>query len=282
MMAGPVVELRDCSYSYDGGIPALRGVSCSVEAGNWVALIGPNGSGKTTLAKLCNGLLRPEQGQVLIQGRDIGGRPVGEVARQVGYVFQNPDHQIFAPTVREEVAFGLRQLGFTAEEVERRTGEALALFALTEHAGRPPALLGHGLRRQVVLAAAFAHRPPILILDEPTGGLDWERTHVLLDHLDDLRDEGHTILFITHDMRLVTERATHVLILLDGEVLAAGTAREVLSRRDVLARASISPPPIARLSQRLQPWGMAGDSLTVEGFYREVVDLLSGPGGEDR
>ncbi len=278
-MADFAVELEGCSYSYDSRVPALREVSCSVEPGSWLALIGPNGSGKSTLAKLCNGLLRPQAGRVLIQGQDTRGRPVGEIARQVGYLFQNPDHQIFAPTVREEVAFGLRNLGFPAEEIERRAEEALATFGLTDQADRPPAVLGHGLRRQVTLASLLARRPPILILDEPTSGLDWEKTQVLLDRLSERREAGHTILFITHDLRLVAERASHVLVLHRGELLAEGTTRKILSRPDLLARASITPPPITRLSQALQPCGMRGDSLTVEAFYREVVDLLSGRGG---
>ncbi len=267
------VELEGCSYSYDSRVPALRGVSCSVEAGSWLALVGPNGSGKSTLAKLCNGLLRPQEGRVLIQGRDIRGLPVGEVARQVGYLFQNPDHQIFASSVREEVAFGLRHLGFSAEEIARRTEQSLAAFDLTDHADRPPALLGHGLRRQVTLASLLARCPPILILDEPTAGLDRERTRLLLDHLGRQRRAGHTILFITHDVRLVAEQATHVLVLHQGGVLAAGTTQDVLSRPEMLARASVSPPPITRLSQLLRPCGMAGDSLTVDAFYREYADL---------
>jgi len=275
-VARPALELERCSYSYGGRAPALRAVSCSVEAGSWLALVGPNGSGKTTLARLCNGLLRPQEGRVLIEGRDIRGRPVGEVARQVGYLFQNPDHQIFASTVREEIAFGLRNLGFSTEETERRTEEALAAFDLTEHADRPPALLGHGLRRQVTLASLLARRPSILVLDEPTGGLDRERTGLLLDRLGEERDAGRTILFITHDLRLVAERATHVLVLRQGQVLVQGPVREVLSQPEVLARASVTPPPITRLSQMLRPCGMKGESMTVEAFYREVVERLSG------
>jgi energy-coupling factor transport system ATP-binding protein len=275
-----VIELESCTYTYNSGHAALHGVSCSIEAGNWVALIGQNGSGKTTLAKLCNGLLRPQEGRVRIRGRDVRGRPVGEVARDVGYLFQNPDHQIFASTVREEVAFGLRNLGFPQGEVERRTGEALAAFELTEHADRPPAVLGHGLRRQVTLASLLARRPPILILDEPTAGLDSRRTQRLLDRLDERRAAGATVLFITHDVRLVAEWATHVLLLHCGELLAQGPTRKILSQPDLLARAFVSPPPITRLSQALQPQGLRGNSLTVDGFCREYLALLAVRGGE--
>jgi energy-coupling factor transport system ATP-binding protein len=272
------VELENCSYTYDGAVPAVRAVSCSIEAGSWVALIGQNGSGKTTLAKLCIGLLRPQGGQVCIMGRDIRERPVGQVAREVGYLFQNPDHQIFAPTVREEIAFGLRNLGFPRQETEKRTKEALARFDLTSYAHRPPAMLGHGLRRQVTLASLFARRPSILILDEPTSGLDWEKTQLLLDYLGEQQDAGRTVLFITHNVRLVAERATYVLVLHRGELVAEGTPGEVFAQPELLARASISPPPVTRLSQVLRPAGMRGASLTVEDFYSEYVRLLSEQG----
>lgn len=278
-VAGSAIELKNCSYSYDDLVPALEGVSCSIETGRWAALIGENGSGKSTLAKLCNGLVRPQQGRVLINGEDIAGRTVGEAAREVGFLFQNPDHQIFAPTVREEIAFDLRNLGFPREEIERRIGEALALFGLTPYADRPPAVLGYGLRRQVTLASVLARRPSILILDEPTTGLDWETTQLLLDHVGEQHDAGCTVLLITHDMRLVAERASDVLLLHQGHLVAAGTTREVFAQPELLARASVSPPPITRLSQMLRPSGMSGESLSVEEFSQEYVTLLAQRGG---
>jgi energy-coupling factor transport system ATP-binding protein len=272
--ADSAIELRGCSYSYDGTVPALKGVSCSIETGSWVALVGENGSGKSTLARLCNGLLRPREGQVLVNGEDIRGRPVGEVAREVGFLFQNPDHQIFAPTVREEIAFDLRNLGFPRQEIAERIEEALTLFGLSPYADRPPAVLGYGLRRQVTLASVLARRPSILILDEPTTGLDWRSTASLMDHVGEQHDAGCTVLLITHDMRLVAERAASVLMLHQGRLIAAGPTRELFAQPELLDRASISPPPIAELSQRLRPVGMRGDSLTVEGFAREFDALL--------
>jgi energy-coupling factor transport system ATP-binding protein len=207
---------------------------------------------------------------------------VGQIARQVGYLFQNPDHQIFAPTVRKEIAFGLRKLGFSTLETERRVEEGLALFGLESYADRPPAMLGYGLRRQVTVASLFALRPPILILDEPTTGLDWANTQLLVDHLEELRRAGHTILLITHDMRLVSDRAERVLLLHQGQVLTQGATREILARPELLARVSASPAPVTRLSHELRAWGMRGDSLTVEAFYREVVTLLSAVRGGSR
>ncbi|MEA3345456.1 MAG: ABC transporter ATP-binding protein [Chloroflexota bacterium] len=272
-MAEPAIELYRCSYRYNPDIPALREVSCTIPTGTWVALIGQNGSGKTTLAKMCNGLLRPDEGRVRILGQDIAGQPVSQIAHSVGYLFQNPDHQIFAPTVREELAFGLRNLGFLSAEIERRIEEALALFGLEPYADRPPAMLGYGLRRQVTVASLFALRPPILILDEPTTGLGWGAAQALLDRLAELHQEGHTILLITHDMRLVAERAEWVLVLHEGRLLTEGPPRQIFAQPKMLSRASLSPPPITRLAQRLRSFGMRGDSLTVEEFYREYRAL---------
>lgn len=272
-MAEPAIELYCCSYRYNADIPALREVSCTIPAGTWAALIGQNGSGKTTLAKLCNGLLRPDEGRVRILGQDIARQPVSKIARSVGYLFQNPDHQIFAPTVREELAFGLRNLDFPPVEIEGRIEEALALFSLEPYADQPPAVLGYGLRRQVAVASLFALRPPILILDEPTTGLHWGATQALLDRLAELHRAGHTVLLITHDMRLVAERAEWVLILHQGRLLTEGPPRELFAQPEMLARASLSPAPITRLAQRLRPRGMRGDSLTVEEFYREYTTL---------
>jgi energy-coupling factor transport system ATP-binding protein len=239
-------------------------------------MIGQNGSGKTTLAKLCNGLLRPDGGEVRILGQDIAGRPVSEIARKVGYLFQNPDHQIFAPSVREELAFGLHNLGFLPAEVERRIEEALALFSLEPYAHQPPALLGYGLRRQVTVASLFALCPSILILDEPTAGLDWASAQALLKRLAELHRDGHTVLLITHDMRLAAERSEWVLVLHQGRLLAEGLPREIFAQPEMLARVSLAPPPVTRLAQRLHPLGMRGDSLTIEEFHGEYTALREG------
>ncbi|MGD2144160.1 MAG: ABC transporter ATP-binding protein [Anaerolineae bacterium] len=273
-MPDAAIRLDGCTYTYGSVAPALQEVSCSIETGTRAAIIGPNGSGKTTLAKLCNGLLRPQEGRVRILGRDIRGRPVGQVARAVGYLFQNPDHQIFAATVRQEIEFGLKNLGYLLREREQRVEEALSLFDLQPFAERPPATMSFGLRRQVTVASLFALRPPILILDEPTTGLDGASTRSLFDRLAELRDGGHTILLITHDMRLVAEWADDVLVLRRGHLVAQGSAREILAQADLLARVSVSPPPVTRLSQQLAHHGMRGDSLTIEEFYREYRTLV--------
>lgn len=277
-MADLALELIGCSYRYDGRVTALESVDCAIERGSWTALIGQNGSGKTTMAKLCNGLLRPQSGQVRVMGQDTRDRSVGELARQVGYLFQNPDHQLFAPTVREEILFGLQNLGFSRQEREMRLREALTAFDLEPYAEQPPAVLGFGLRRQVTLASLFALDPPVIVLDEPTTGLDWGLTRAMLERLERLHSAGHTIVFITHQMRLVAEWAERVIVLHHGRILADGTPSSVFAQGDVLARASLSPPPVGELSRRLSSFGMSPACVTLDDFVRAYDGLVHGGG----
>ena len=267
----PDVRVEDLWHSYDDGPSVLAGVNLSVESGDFLAIVGQNGSGKTTLVKHFNGLLRPTHGRVLVLGQDTTGQSVGQLAQTVGYLFQNPDHQIFAPTVWEEVAFGPRNLGFSEGEVAARTTEALALFGLGDQADTPPAVLGYGLRRKVTLAAVWAMRPQILVLDEPTVGLDWRNTRALMEGVTDLNSQGHTIILVTHDMKLVAEFARRVLVLGEGRTLAYGPTRQLFQQDAILRQAFLAPPPITALAQRMRACGLRGDSLTVEEFYQEYT-----------
>ncbi len=263
------VEVKDLWYWYEDHIPVLKDISLTINRGECLAIIGPNGSGKTTLVKHFNGLLRPRRGKVFVNGEDTEGRTVGQLARQVGYLFQNPDHQLFCPTTEEEIGFGLRNLGLPEEEVRERIAETLQLFGLEEYASMPPAILGYGLRRKVTLATVYAMRPPIMVLDEPTTGLDSRSSRELMEMIVALRRDGHTIVFITHDMKLVAEFSERTLVLNAGQVLDCDTTRNVFERKERLERAFIAPPQITALSQRMAPYGMRGDSLTVREFYEE-------------
>jgi energy-coupling factor transport system ATP-binding protein len=261
------VVLEHVSYAYEDGTVALRDVSLRVGAGEFVALLGQNGAGKSTLARHLLGLLRPAGGRVLIRGQDTRHMKVAELAATAGYVYQNPDHQIFAATVRDEVAFGLRNLGFAPGVIALRTDEVLARFDLVDQAATPPALLGWGQRRQVALASILAMQPQILILDEPTSGLDWRSRAELLEVITDFNAQGRTVLLITHDMRLVAEGARRAIVLQGGRVLFDGTARDLFLRPQVLAAAGLALPAVAGLARRLEPMGMPAGVLT----HREFV-----------
>ena len=260
--------------------PALNGVNLTIADNAYVAVIGQNGSGKTTLVKHFNGLLKPTAGRVWVEGTDTRDATVGQLARRVGYVFQNPDHQIFGATVREEVGFGPRNLGLTAAEVRERTDEALAAFDLMDCADAPPAVLGYGLRRKVSLAGVFAMRPHILILDEPTAGLDARSTAELMARVDALHRDGHTIVLVTHDMRLAVRHCHETLVMHEGLALLHGPTREVFCRAEELARAQLAPPQAARLARRLEPHGFPCDALTVDDLVEAYVALRAARGRE--
>lgn len=265
--ATPAVAVEAVSFAYPGGAPALAGLSLTVQPGEFVALVGPNGGGKSTLARHINGLLRPQQGAVALFGQPSAGRPVGELARSVGYVFQNPDRQIFAATVREEVAFGPRNLGLAGQALTQRVTEALAAFDLTALAEAPPAVLGYGLRRLVTLASVWAMQPAIWLLDEPTTGLDARLTGLLMERLHTLHGSGHTVLFITHDLKLAAG-AQRIVGISQGRVVLDGPPQSVFADSASLEAIGLRPPPIARLSALLEPVGFPHPMLNVEQFMR--------------
>jgi energy-coupling factor transporter ATP-binding protein EcfA2 len=260
------LEANDLWFAYDDSRPVLRGISLAIPRGAFVAILGQNGSGKTTFAKHFNGLLRPMRGQILLDGGDIRDRSIGELAKTVGYVFQNPDQQIFSATVFEEVAFGPRNLGFDAMHVPQQVQEALKLFGLESLASHSPATLGFGLRRKVTLAAVYSMQTPVLILDEPSTALDWQSTVGLMEILTRLHREGRTILLITHDMRIVADYVPHSIVLNDGELVAYDTTRAIFQQPERLASTNLELPQVTRLAQSLEPYGMPNGILTVNEF----------------
>jgi energy-coupling factor transport system ATP-binding protein len=249
----PALRFSDLWFWYQAeDRPALRGVDLEIPRGQFVALVGANGSGKTTLVKHANGLLRPRRGRIDILGQDAAHRPIGALARQVGFLFQHPEQQIFSPTVRREVAFGPRNLGLPPEQIAARVEAALARFDLTAVAETPPAILGYGLRRRVTLASLAAMDPPILVLDEPTVGLDALGCRETVEWLAGLHAQGRTIVLVSHDMATVAEYAQRVVVLHQGQVLADGPPAAVFQQREQLIRASLSLPPVLALAQALQ------------------------------
>jgi energy-coupling factor transport system ATP-binding protein len=280
-----VIAVQDLWYRYNGEMTALRGVDLEIEDGDYVAVIGQNGSGKTTLVKHFNGLLKPRRGRVLVKHetrdtkhetlKDTADLTVGQLAQTVGYVFQNPDHQIFCDTTREELAFGPRNLGLPEAEVRRRVEEALVRFGLEEYADWPPAVLGYGLRRKIGVAAVYTMRPRIFILDEPTTGLDWRGTMELMELIGEMHRQGHTIILVTHDMKLVAGFSQKCLVLRDGWVLAYDDTRAVFKCSEVLRETQIEPSQITLLAKRMVPYGMPGDVLSVDEFYAAYCRLGS-------
>ncbi|MEN0070116.1 MAG: ABC transporter ATP-binding protein [Propionicimonas sp.] len=247
------VELRDVSYTYPGGHRGLTGVSLRIDRGEFVALVGRNGAGKTTLAKHLNGLLRPTGGTVVVGGRDAATLAPWELARQVGYVFQNPDHQVFCPTVAAEVRYGLKLAGLATAEIEARVDEALGFTGLAAVRDEHPFSLGKGERQRLAVASILALRPGILVVDEPTTGQDWAGVQAMMTLVDRLNAGGTTIVMVTHDLDVVAHHARRVVVLGDGGVLADGPTPEVLGSADILAAAAVTTTQPAELSLRLWP-----------------------------
>ena len=270
MSGPPAVVLRDVRYAYPGGVVALDGVSLEIPAGQVVAIAGQNGSGKTTLTKLLNGLLQPTSGSVAVHAIETAGRRTQELARHVGYVFQNPNHQLFARTVAEELAFGPRNLGIEPAEVDRRVAEVASTFGFTDRLGEHPYRLGYPIRKLVGIASVVAMRSPILVLDEPTTGQDHRTSDAIRAVLADLHRTGVTIVCVSHDMELVAALADRLVVMRDGRVEADGTPRAVFADAATMAAARLRPPQIARLSMAVPALAGRPPALGVS----ELVDTV--------
>jgi cobalt transport protein ATP-binding subunit len=269
--ASASIEVSELVFRYTpSGADVLRGISLRIEAGEFVALIGQNGAGKTTLAKHFNGLLKPTSGSVRVMGRDTRTVPVADMARTVGYVYQNPDHQIFAQRVRAEAAFGPRNLGLSPADVERRVDAALELVGLQDHADDFAFSLGRGQRQKLAVASVLAMEPRVLVIDEPTTGLDQAGARGILELLSRWNAEGRTIIAITHDMALVAERIPRTVVVSDGLILADGPTREVLSDAPLLRQAFLRPPQVTRVAQQLAEFGIRPDTLTVTELLAQI------------
>jgi len=251
--ADPIIQINGMSFQYEEQ-PVLQDVNCAIFPGEFLALLGANGSGKSTLARLLNGLLTPTHGRILVESLDTSMTSMNELAKRVGLVFQNPDHQIFADSVWEEVAFGAKNLGYSQEEIAVRVRESLLAVGLpVEQSGSlDPFSLRKGERQRVAVASILATRPAILIFDEPTTGLDAPETDRMMAMIRELHRQGHTIVMITHSMRLVAEHAQRCLLMEGGRIVADGSPREIFHDSALVLRASLEIPSISRFSQR---WG---------------------------
>jgi energy-coupling factor transport system ATP-binding protein len=252
----------------------LKDITLRIARGQFVALVGPNGAGKTTLIKHLVGLLRPAQGQVRLFNKDTAGLTIGGMARQVGFAFQSPELQIFSPTVREEAAFGPRNLGMRGADLERAVAEALRRFDLAALAEHPPAALSFSARRMVALASVAAMGAPILVLDEPTVGLDTKGAARVLAWLTEQHHAGATILLVTHDMEIAAACAERIIVLLEGQVTADGDPQRVFTQDALLERAGLRKPFAAALAHGLgRP--LLGPDLTPQGAARAWLQHLS-------
>ena len=260
--AGEVLlEVENLIHRYPDGTEALGGVSCTVRRGEFVAILGQNGSGKTTLVKHLNGILAPTEGEIRLAGRSLRGQPPTVLSRQVGLVFQNPDHQIFAERVWDEVAFGPRLHGLSEADVRRRVEEALDAVGLADLGDMDPFILTKGSRQRVAVASTLATKPDVIILDEPTTGLDYRELQGMMALIQRLNAAGHTIVIITHAMDIAAAHARRVVLMQGGRILRDGPTREVFADETCIGRTGLAPPPVVQVGNRLGVPALTLDEL---------------------
>ena len=251
------IDIRDARYVYPtGNVVALGGVDLKVERGEIIGIIGQNGSGKTTLTKLFNGLLKPTSGSVIINGVDASKHTVQQMAAHVGYVFQNPNHQLFARTVQAELEFGPRNIGVPEDEIAVRVAEAVEFFGLQDVVEEHPYRVSFPIRKLVGIASIVAMRPSIIIFDEPSTGQDHNTTQIINDLMRRLREEGTTVVCVSHDMPLLADVVERVIVMKSTEIIADATPREVFADKTLMARTNLQAPQVTEIAlQTVVPLG---------------------------
>ena len=269
------IEFRDVHASYDAATPILRGVDFTVEDGEFVAFVGTNGAGKSTTMRLINGLLKPEQGEVLVDGVPTTQLKTSELARRVGFLFQNPDSQICCGTVREELLFGFRALGCLDEQAEARVDAVIDEFGFNPD--DDPFLLNRGTRQLLALASIVVLDTPVVVLDEPTTGLDYRECVKVMSIISRLHQNGTTVIMVCHDMEVVGDFAERVIVMSAGQVVAQGPTFDVLRDRATLEAASLVPPQIVDISMALgmmRP-ALAGTPLAAANTLDQMCDAVA-------
>ena len=247
----PIIQVRGLKHTYPNGVEALSGADLDIYKGEIVAIVGQNGSGKTTLAKHLNALLMPTAGEVEIYGKTTAEQGVFEIGKKIGYVFQNPDHQIFSEKVYDEVVYGPRLRNVPDEEAEQRVQESLKAVGLEGFEDEDPFSLTKSGRQRVAVASVLSIRPDVLILDEPTTGLDYNGQRGMMDMVVELNKQGSTIIFITHHMWVVAEYADRVYVVKDGRIILDGLTREIFAEEELLKDSFLRPPHFVQFSNLL-------------------------------
>jgi energy-coupling factor transport system ATP-binding protein len=245
------IEISNLHFTYPTGVTALRGIALTIESGEQVAIVGQNGAGKTTLVKHLNGLLQPTSGYVRIGEWDTQAHSVAKLARRVGYVFQNPDEQLFSKNVGTEVAFGPKNLGYSSEQVQASVKDALGMTELSDKTETNPYDLSPTWRKMVALASVIAMDTDIVIFDEPTTGQDAANIARIANVIKVLRERGKTVITITHDIDFCAENFERLIAMSHGQVLLDGKANDILGQAEILATTYVEPPQLTRLGKKL-------------------------------
>lgn len=276
-----MLEAKNITFSYDDGTEALNNVNLKVDKGDIVALLGKNGAGKSTLFLHFNGILRPDNGEIIIDGEKLkyDKKSLIKFRQKVGLVFQNPDDQIFAPSVEEDVAFGPLNLKLPMEEVQKRVHEALERVGMVGFEKKAPHHLSGGQKKRVAIAGILAMKPEIMVFDEPTAGLDPKGASKIINLLKELNEQGITIIISTHDVDLVPQYANKVYVLHEGEIIGEGTAKDIFSNKELINKANLELPIIANFFKKIESesedMSFNGDyPLTIEEGYETFLKLI--------
>ena len=271
-----ILAAQDLHYEFPGGVSALNGLSLAIPRGARLGILGANGAGKSTLLLHLNGTLRPRAGQVLIDGKPVDYSRAGldALRRRVGLVLQDPDDQLFAASVFEDVSFGPLNLGCPDDEARARVEEALQALRITELAMRPTHMLSGGERKRAAIAGAVAMRPEVLLLDEPTAGLDHHAEVHLVRLLRKLGEAGSTLVFTTHSAELSLELASHVALFVGGRVIAAGETTAILADKRLMATAKLRPPLLLELAMKARETGLMSEQEPLPRSARDLLQLM--------
>jgi cobalt/nickel transport system ATP-binding protein len=274
-MAESIVSVKDVKFTYPAGVSALKGVSLEIGHGERVALLGPNGSGKSTLILLIAGLLMPNKGEIKVFGESTTSKNFQKFRSRIGVVFQDPDDQLFNPSVIEDIEYGPKNLKLPEEDIKERSAHVLDKMGIEHLKDRPPHRLSFGEKKKVSLATALVLKPELLILDEPTANLDLVSRRGLLDTLNELNKAGTTIIVSTHDVEALPELADRIIVINHGAMLGEGRTSEVLQDLKLLGSAGLELPAIAKLFSELKAAGLVKEvPITISAGLKELCDLL--------
>ena len=269
-----MIQFKNVVSSYDGVTPILKDVSFTIDDGDFVAFVGTNGAGKSTTMRLCNGLLKPDSGEVLIDGMPTTRLRTYELARRVGFLFQNPDRQICCGTVKEELLFGFTAQGGVTPEAEERVDAIIREFGFDPEA--EPYLLNRGTRQLLALASIIVMETPVIILDEPTTGLDYRECMKVMEVIERLHKQGTTVIMVCHDMEIVADFAERVIVMTGGKVIDQGPTFQIMRNPETMRAADLIPAQITDISMRLaeQLPSLASDALADANTVDEMVATL--------
>jgi energy-coupling factor transport system ATP-binding protein len=268
----PLIMVHDVDYAYSNGTRALKQISLNIDQGEFVAIMGQNGAGKTTLIRTFNGLIRPTNGSVYIEGEDIGSKSIAKISKKVGIIFQNPMHQLFSNTLEDEIKFSLKSLNLDKEEIQAKVDYTLKEFNLEKYRKRSPLNLSGGESKKLAIATILCRDPDILVFDEPTLGQDAKEISFFTGLIDKELKNGKTVIMVTHNVEFTAEYVPRTILMSEGHIIADGPTKKVFTNEVLISKSSLISPQIYLFKQELQKIGiLVPKEVTTE---EEIVNFL--------